>query len=90
MLDDLKWDGQNSNSIHALAICTNFCKHLLFVISDLRCLQAMWSGPGVDEDEHLAIASLNSCFENGGQWIWSAYGISFRKDAFMGLFSAEL
>jgi len=25
----------------------------------------MWSGPGVDKDEHLAIASLNSCFENG-------------------------
>ena len=58
--------------------------------NDLRCLQAMWSGLGVDEDEHLAIASLNSCFKNGGQWIWSACGISFRKDAFMGLFSAEL
>ena len=32
----------------------------------------MWSGPGVDEDEHLAIASLNSCFEKGGHGIWSA------------------
>jgi len=60
------------------------------VINDLRCLQEMWSGPGVNEDEHLAIASLNSCFENGGHRIWSACGISFRKDAFIGLFLAEL
>jgi len=79
-----------SNSIHALAICTIFCKHLSFVISDLRCLQEMWSGPGVDEDEHLAIVSLNSYFKNGDHRIWSACGISFRKVAFIGLFLAEL
>jgi len=48
------------------AICTIFSKHLSFVISDLRCLQEIWSRPGVDDDEHLAIASLNSCFEKGG------------------------
>jgi len=50
----------------------------------------MWSGPGVDENEHLAIASLNSCFEKGGHGIWSAWGISFRKEGFIGLFLAEL
>ena len=72
ILDDLKWDSQNSKSIHTLAICIIFSRHLLFVISDLRCLQEMWSGPGVNEDEHLAIASLNSCFKKKGHRIWSA------------------
>ena len=60
------------------------------MINDLRCLQEIWSGPGVDKDEHLAIASLNSCFEKRGYRIWSACGVLFRKDAFMGWFSAEL
>jgi len=60
------------------------------VISDLRCLQEIWSGPGVDKDEHLAIASLNSCFKKGGHRIWLACRVSFRKEAFIGLFSAEL
>jgi len=73
-----------------LAICIILSRHLPFVIIDLRCLQAMWSGPGVDEDEHLAIASLNSCFKKGSHGIWLAWGISFRKEAFIGLFSAEL
>jgi len=72
ILDDLKWDSQNSKSIHALVICIILSRHLSFVIIDLRCLQEMWSGPGVDEDEHLAIVSLNSCFEKGGHGIWSA------------------
>jgi len=73
-----------------LAIYTIFSKHLSFEISALRCLQEIWSGLGVDKDEHLAIASLNSCFEKGGHRIWLACGVSFRKEAFMGLFSAEL
>ena len=55
--------------MHVLAICTIFSKHLSFVINDLRCLQEIWSGPEVDEDEHLAIASLNSCFEKEGHRI---------------------
>jgi len=72
ILDNLKWDGQSSKSIHVLAICIIFSRHLLFVISNLRCLQEMWSGPGVNENEHLAIASLNFCFEKGSHRIWSA------------------
>jgi len=60
------------------------------VIIDLRCLQEMWSGPGVDEDEHLAIASLNSCSEKRGYGIWLAWEISFRKEVFLGLFLTEL
>jgi len=46
-----------------------FSKYLSFVINDLRCLQEIWSELGVDEDKHLAIASLNSCFEKGGHRI---------------------
>jgi len=72
ILDNLKWDSQNSKSIHALAICIILSRHLSFVIIDLRYLQEMWSGPGVDKDELLAIASLNSCFEKGDHGIWSA------------------
>ena len=72
VLDDLKWNGQNSKSIHALAICIILSMHLSFVIIDLRCLQEMWSRLGVDEDKHLAIASLNSCFEKRGYGIWLA------------------
>jgi len=75
VLDNLKWDSQNSKLIQALAICTIFSKHLSFVISALRCLQEIWSGLGVDEDKHLAIASLNSCFEKRCHRIWSAYGV---------------
>jgi len=72
ILDSLKWDSQNSKSIHMLAICVIFSRHLSFVISDLRCLQEMWSGPEVNKDEHLAMASLNSCFEKEGHRIWLA------------------
>ena len=32
----------------------------------------MWSGPGDDKDEHLAIASLSSCLEKVGHSIVSA------------------
>ena len=41
MLVDLKYNGQYSRFIHALAMCMNFSKHLSLVIKDLRCLQEM-------------------------------------------------
>jgi len=50
----------------------------------------MWSGPGDDDDEHLAIASLNSCLENVNQSMVFAWGILLRKQVFIGLFLAEL
>jgi len=50
----------------------------------------MWSSPGDDEDEHLAIASLNSCLEKVGHLIVSAWGISLRRQMLTGLFLAEL
>jgi len=66
-LADLKWEGQYSSVMQALAMCTNFSRHMLCEIMALRCLHDMWSGPGVEDDEHLAIVSLNSWLENGGQ-----------------------
>ena len=89
-LVDLKWEGQYSNVIQALAICTNFSRHVLCEITALRCLHDMWSGPGVEDDEHLAIASLNSWLEKGGHSTLSAWGSSLRSLVLTGLFSAEL
>jgi len=90
VLVDLKCNGQYSRFMHALAICMNFSKHLSLIIKDLRCLQEMWSGPRANKDEHLAIASLNSCLEKRGYSIKSTWGISLRKVVLIGLFSAEL
>jgi len=50
----------------------------------------MWSGPGDDKDEHLAIASLNSCLEKIGHLIVFFWGILLRKQMLTSLFSAEL
>jgi len=69
VLADLKWEGQYSNIIQALAMCTNLLRHVLYEIKALRCLHDTWSSLGVDNDEHLAIASINSWLENGGHSI---------------------
>ena len=58
--------------MQASVIFVSFSKQRLLENRCLRCLQEMWSGPGDDDDEHLAIASLNSCLENVGQLIVSA------------------
>jgi len=50
----------------------------------------MWFGLGVENEEYLAIASLNSWSEKRSQLILSTYGISFRSPVLIGLFSAEL
>ena len=44
----------------------------------------------MEEDEHLAIASLNSWLEKGGYSMPSAWGSSLRNLVLTGLFSAEL
>ena len=62
----LKCEGQYPMSKHVLAICKIFFMQLSLEIINLRCLQEMWSGPGAEWDEHLAIASLSSCCEKGG------------------------
>jgi len=38
VLADLKWEGQYSNLMQALVICTNLSRHVLYEIRDLRCL----------------------------------------------------
>jgi len=40
-LADLKWEGQYSNVIQALVICTNFLRYMLCEIKALRCLHDM-------------------------------------------------
>jgi len=35
-LADLKWEGQYSNVMQALAMCTNFSRHVLCEITALR------------------------------------------------------
>jgi len=89
-LANLKWEGQYSNVMQALAICINFSRHVLCEITALRCLHDTWSGPGVEDDEHLAIASLNSWLEKGGYLTLSAWGSLLRSLVLTSLFSAEL
>jgi len=44
----------------------------------------------VDEEEYLAMASLNSCLENGGQSMLSHCGRSLKRVVLTGWFAAEL
>ena len=44
----------------------------------------------MEEDKHLAIASLNSWLEKGGYLMPSAWGSSLRNLVLTGLFSTEL
>jgi len=66
VLAALKWDGQNSKLIQASETFTIFSKHRSLKNRVLRCLQEIWLGPRADDDEHLAIVSLNSCLEKTG------------------------
>jgi len=72
------------------ATFTIFSKHKLLENRVLRCFQEIWSGPRADDDEHLAIASLNFYLEKTGQLMRPAWEISLRKWVLTGLFSAEL
>ena len=67
-----------------------FSRHLLSVTIGLRCLHEMWSGPGMDNDEHLAMASLNSCLEKGGQSMLSFLGRLLRMAVLTRQLTAEL
>ena len=90
VLAALKWDGQNSKLIQALATFTIFSKHRSLENRVLRCLQEIWSGPRADDDEYLAIASLNSCLEKAGHSMGVTWGILLRIQVLTGLFTAEL
>ena len=82
--------GHVSRVMHALAILTMFFRQTLSVTTGLRCLQEMWSRPGVDDDKYLAIASLNSCLEKGGHSTSLHLGILFRRVRLTGRLAAEL
>jgi len=90
VLAALKWKSQYSKLIQVSATFTIFFKHRSLENRVLRYFQEMWSGPRADDDEHLAIASLNSCLEKAGQLMMPTWGISLRKQVLTGLFSAEL
>jgi len=63
----LKWKGQYPKLKQVLTIFSNFFKQVSLDTRCFRCPQEIWLGPGDEDDEHLAIASLNSCLENVGQ-----------------------
>jgi len=67
VLVDLKWEGQYSNLIQVSAMFLILSKQRLLENRNFMCFQEMWSGPEDDKDEHLAIASLNSCLEKAIQ-----------------------
>jgi len=90
VLADLKREGQYSKLIQALAICTSLSRHVLYKIRDLRCLHKTWSGPGVENNEYLAIVSLNSWLENRGHFITFAWESLLRNLVLTSIFSTKL
>jgi len=46
--------------MQALVMQIILLRQVLSTIIDFRCLYVMWSGPGDEAEEHLAIAFLNS------------------------------
>jgi len=61
----LKYDGQYSKSIYALAILIKLLRHELLLMMTLRCLQDSLSGLGVEVLLYLLIKLLNSFTEKG-------------------------
>ena len=65
VVDFLKWESQNTWSIHMLAMLMMVLKQSASLTIALRWLHNNLSGPSVEELLHLAIAFLNSFLENG-------------------------
>ena len=76
--------------IYVLVMQTILLRHSLSLIIGLRCFQETWSSPGVEKKEHLAMASLNSCFEREGHSKTLHWGALFKNLGLMGWFSAAL
>ena len=76
VVDLLKCDSQYSSSIQALVMQLIILRHSLSLRIILRWLYDNLSGPGVEVLLQLAIAILNSFFENKGQREVSFSGIS--------------
>ena len=86
----LNWCGQTSYLMQVFAMQTIFSRHSLSAIRGLRYLHDIWSGLGVEDGEHLTMASLNSCFEKGGHSIVSFCDNSLMRLVLTGRFATEL
>jgi len=64
VIEFLKWLGQYLILIYVLAMVTMFFKHILSLMTRLRCSHDNLSGPEADELLHLTIALVNSSSEN--------------------------
>jgi len=69
---------------------TIFLKYMSSAIMVLKCLQETWLGPGIKKDEHLAIISLTSWWENKGHFMGSYCVISSRNLLSVWQFLAKL
>ena len=78
VIDLLKCYGQYPSSIQVLAIWIMIPRYSLSLRIILRWLHDNLSGPGAEVLLQLAIAILNSSFENGGQGEIGFLGISSR------------
>jgi len=75
----LKWLGQCSKVIQELAMSKIFVRHILLAMSRQKCLQEMWSGPGMEDNEYLAMIFLNSCLVKQGHLMGLQIGNSSKK-----------
>lgn len=76
--------------MHTFAMSTIFSRHSLSVTIGLRYLYKMWSGPRVDNNKHLAMASLNFCLEKRGQFMLLFLGRLLRMAVLTEQLAAEL
>ena len=65
IVDLLKWEGQNSRSIHVLAMLMMVLKQSASLTMTLRWLHDNLPGSGIKDLLQLVIALLNSSLENG-------------------------
>ena len=61
VIDNLKWDGQYSNSIQALAMSISLAILFSSLMMSLIWLHVNLSGPGADKLLYFSIALINSC-----------------------------
>jgi len=75
-IDSLKYDGQCSKLIHALAIFIILTRYAKFLVIALRCLQDNLLGLEVKLLLYLLMNVKNFCFEKSGHSVAILSGIS--------------
>ena len=78
VVEDLKCDSYNPSSKNTLAMLMILPRYASLLMIYLRWLQESLSGLGADELLHLAMAFMNSSFENGGHSLNDLLEISSR------------